>query len=494
MRFAHLADSHLGYRQYGLLEREEDFYNVFEKTIDKIIESEVDFVVHSGDLFDNSRPSINALLCFQNGLARLKEAKIPIYAIAGNHDTVLRKGALPPQKLFEKWGLNVISQNNPCYNYGGVLICGVPFLPKTQRRNLLERYEALAAKANDGIKSIFLSHQGIDKFLNFEDDYGETAYEVSIDELPKNFDYYAMGHIHNYINQEFGKGRLVYPGSMEIWKADEYKNYLKHGKGFCIVDLNTEIPEVERVTVDLPRKFLREYIDYNELDSKLAFIRKELQDLDEKPILDLEIGNANFNPSEVYDKIYAALNDLTLMIRPKYHQKDSGVKLEGIKAGTINPRAMLVEALNEKYNNQEINHLSIDLLDSLSKNNIENAKAISDTYYDENYQFGESDKTKINDSDNGDESDFVSLNDFTNDSDEESSTASLNEDDEFSLNEEYDSNVEFSLNEENESDYEFSLNESIESKNLEEYPDSNEKKENKKSKTFTLDDFSGGGK
>ena len=92
MRFAHLADSHLGYRQYGLIDRETDFYRVFESTVDKIIESDVDFVIHSGDLFENPRPTPRAILEFQNSFLRLKEENIPVYAIAGNHDSVLRKG------------------------------------------------------------------------------------------------------------------------------------------------------------------------------------------------------------------------------------------------------------------------------------------------------------------------------------------------------------------------------------------------------------------
>ena len=105
MKFAHLADTHLGYRQFGLLEREKDFYEVFDKIIDKIIEEKVDFVIHSGDLFDSARPSPSALLAFQKGLLKLKGAGIPIYAIAGNHDVVNRNGAIPPQVLFKKFGL-----------------------------------------------------------------------------------------------------------------------------------------------------------------------------------------------------------------------------------------------------------------------------------------------------------------------------------------------------------------------------------------------------
>ena len=50
MKFAHLADTHLGYRQFGLIEREKDFYEVFEKVIDKIIEEKVDLNIFNGSL------------------------------------------------------------------------------------------------------------------------------------------------------------------------------------------------------------------------------------------------------------------------------------------------------------------------------------------------------------------------------------------------------------------------------------------------------------
>ena len=152
MRFAHLSDSHLGYRQFGILEREQDFYDVFARNIDKIIEMDVDFVIHSGDLFDNNRPSTEALLAFQKALLRLKEAKIPIYAIAGNHDSILRKDALPPQVLFKDIGLNLISPDNPLYNEGAVLICGIPYMPSSQGRALKERYDQLSRIADKYLK------------------------------------------------------------------------------------------------------------------------------------------------------------------------------------------------------------------------------------------------------------------------------------------------------------------------------------------------------
>ena len=86
IKFAHLSDTHLGYRQYGLEKRESDFYNTFTRVIDDIISENVDFVIHSGDLFETNRPPNNAHFTFQKALKKLNDANIPIYTIAGNHD------------------------------------------------------------------------------------------------------------------------------------------------------------------------------------------------------------------------------------------------------------------------------------------------------------------------------------------------------------------------------------------------------------------------
>ena len=138
MRFAHIADTHLGYRQYGLFEREMDFYNHYNLLIDKIIEERPDFVIHSGDLFETSRPPTKALLTAQENFLKFKEEKIPVYAIAGNHDIVMRKNALPPQVLYKKFGLKLIGPKNPYYDHEGIFIGGSPYKSKYHSKSLLK--------------------------------------------------------------------------------------------------------------------------------------------------------------------------------------------------------------------------------------------------------------------------------------------------------------------------------------------------------------------
>ena len=381
MRFAHLSDSHLGYRQFGILEREQDFYDVFARNIDKIIEMDVDFVIHSGDLFDNNRPSTEALLAFQKALLRLKEAKIPIYAIAGNHDSILRKDALPPQVLFKDIGLNLISPDNPLYNEGAVLICGIPYMPSSQGRALKERYDQLSRIADKYLKSILVSHQGIDKWMH------EDTYEIELSQMPENFDYYAMGHVHNYVEEDFGKGKLVYPGSMEIWRTTESNNnYREFGKGFVVVDLSYDTPQVERVKIDLPRKFYKEIIDYNKFDERIHELKGEIQSLDNKPMIDLSVVGGDFESADVYEVIKKTIGENVLNLRPTF--KPDKLLIDEIEIDldkTLDPRSLLHLKVNEKYGREEVNRLSVDLLDNLSVGRIDDAQMISDRFYKDYY-------------------------------------------------------------------------------------------------------------
>ena len=378
MKFAHLADTHLGYRQFGLIEREKDFYEVFEKVIDKIIEEKVDFVIHSGDLFETARPSPNALLVFQKGLLKLKGAGIPMYAIAGNHDMVMRKGAIPPQVVFKKLGLKVISPINTNYMHGDIFIAGLPYYPSSQSKVLKSKLAEISRKAASHDKAILVLHQGIDKYFGYQ-------YELEIGEVPDNFDYYALGHIHNYINDSFGRGRLVYPGSGEIWKSSELQDYKEKGKGFVIVDFDGPKPIVKRVKIDMPREFIKRSLDYNNLESGIAGIKETIKDFDKKPILDLTINNVESDTGVVYEMITEELGDLSLMIRPKFNMvgEESIDEIILSKEG-LDPKELLVKQL-EIYESIEVNKFAMELYDYLSKDRLEESQGLISQFFDEFY-------------------------------------------------------------------------------------------------------------
>ena len=376
MKFAHLADTHLGYRQFGLFERERDFYEVFEKIIDKIIEEKVDFVIHSGDLFDNSRPAPVALLNFQKGLLRLKNANIPVFAIAGNHDSVLRKGSIPPQILFKKFGLKLISPINTNYMFKDVFIGGLPYYTASQDKNLKHKLADLSKKAAEHEKSILVLHQGIDKYFNL-------SYELEIGDIPDNFTYYAMGHLHNYINDDFGKGKLVYPGSSEIWKTSEINDYKENGKGFVIVDLDGAKPIIKRIKIDLPRKFIEKTIDYENLAVEIEEIKKKIMDFDNKPILNLTIENVT-STSYVHEIINEELDDLTLMIRPKFISPgEENIDLIIDKENALGPIEVLSSRL-ESYD-EDITKLAVDLYNLLSKDKMDEAEELIEDFYNKTF-------------------------------------------------------------------------------------------------------------
>ena len=378
MKFAHLADTHLGYRQFGLIEREKDFYEVFEKVIDRIIEEKVDFVIHSGDLFETARPSPNALLVFQKGLLKLKGAGIPMYSIAGNHDTVIRKDSIPPQVIFKKLGLKVISPINTNYMHGDIFIAGLPYYPASQSKSLKSKLAELSKKAANHEKSILVLHQGIDKYFGYQ-------YELEIGDVPDNFNYYALGHIHKYVNDSYGNGRLVYPGSSEIWKTTEISDYKQNGKGFVLVDFDGPKPTVKRIKIDIPREFIRRSLDYNNLESGIDGIKETIKDFDKKPILDLDIYNVESDTNRVYEMISEELGDLALMIRPKFNMVGEESIDEIISHNeSVGPKDLLIEQL-EDYGSEDVNKLAVDLYDYLSKDNLEESGELINHFYEEYY-------------------------------------------------------------------------------------------------------------
>src|SRR2546423_6007414 len=84
--FIHIADTPLGYEQYGVRERFNDFSRAFWDIMAEAAHRPVDFVVIAGDLFNKRAIDAQTLIHAIEGLKKLKDKGIPVIAIEGNHD------------------------------------------------------------------------------------------------------------------------------------------------------------------------------------------------------------------------------------------------------------------------------------------------------------------------------------------------------------------------------------------------------------------------
>lgn len=208
--------------------------------------------------------------------------------------------------------------------------------------------------------------------------------EINLDELPKDFDYYALGHLHNFHETDYGNGCLIYPGSLELDNVNE--NFKKYGKGFCVVDLSGEKPVVERIKVDLERKKYVCTFKYEELDKKLPKLKNEILQLNNPPLLDLTIEGGDFEGAQLREQIYDELGEYVLNLRTYFNPKGSlPNNNKPPQVEEIDVKSLLSERIKEKYNSNETIRLSLDLLDQLSKGNIEDSVVLSNDFFNNFY-------------------------------------------------------------------------------------------------------------
>ena len=106
-RFIHAADLHLDSPFRGLAQtspRLRDLlhsatFQALDRIVSHAIESESDFVLLAGDLYDSSDRSLRALVEFRRQMERLAERDIGAYVVHGNHDPLNGWGSefsMPP--------------------------------------------------------------------------------------------------------------------------------------------------------------------------------------------------------------------------------------------------------------------------------------------------------------------------------------------------------------------------------------------------------------
>ena len=374
VRIAHMSDTHLGYRQYNLEEREKDIYDVLEEMGDKILEEHSDVVIHSGDLFDSPRPSTPAYYAFKKFLKRL-DGRVKFLAVLGDHDKP-KVRSMPPHRLFDdqvkSLGVNGTAEHQQL-SLGGkkVLVAGISNLSRTYRPVLVEELKRLGSLNTDCDCSVLVLHEAVDKFFPFED-----SYEVALTELPKNFNYYAMGHLHSRIRASHGQGELAYPGSSEIIRSDEIAGWEKLGKGFYIADLNGDDVKMTAVNLERIRPQFEVRLDYSRLKEQLdAFIRT-LSSEGKLPVVQVRIEGKGVDRQTVHQALSEALAGKALTFRQTVLE-ESQMQLPELKPGAFHTDQVLSDYLKDI----EVAQLAIEMLKHFKQGDTDGAREVADEYF-----------------------------------------------------------------------------------------------------------------
>ena len=291
MKFSHISDTHLGLVQYGLEEREQDIYNSFNQAIDISIKDKVDFVIFAGDIFHTPTPSGTAILQMANALKRLKQNEIESFFVLGEHD-ISRVRTTPIPYVYHNLEFSkYIGRGEPVY-YKNVMIVGLDKIRKNEMDGLEEKFskiESLASK-HDGHKILVL-HQGIAELNKFDGEINST-------DLPKNFTYYAMGHLHDKFLKQYEhlKGPLVYPGS-----TDMTSNQGDVEKGFFEVDISETDAKPEWKKLDTRLQII-EKIEFEKIDSEIQELNEKISKLEKKPIIKIKIKGDNLERELIESK------------------------------------------------------------------------------------------------------------------------------------------------------------------------------------------------
>lgn len=313
----HFSDTHLGNREYMMDQREQDFYDAFRECLETARMERVDFVIHSGDMFDTWGPSNRALSELRDGLRSLQDKGIPVYMVMGDHDRP-RRVDYPAVKIFDFLGLTLLGTEDldtVMFN-DDTLIAGISNLKGSKKERLGEIYGKADSIAKNSKNSVMISHQGVEGFTHPED------VQVRESQLPKNFSYLAFGHIHvsAFRKQPFP---FSYAGSTEITSSSEIDSFLVDGKGVNIVDLENGEIEFRREKLTTDRAQFRVIADLEHFESEIENTLTRYSRLlhNKKPLVLSEIhGTSDF---ATVKKIMDRYSDRLMFRRPVLIKKST---------------------------------------------------------------------------------------------------------------------------------------------------------------------------
>ena len=268
MRFAHMADLHIG-KKLGPFDLIEDQKYALENALRIIEEAKVDAVFLAGDIYDRTVPSTEAVCladAFLTNLCRIA----PVFVVPGNHDSPERlafgRQLLEPRGLVIAGAYDGQMEKYALFDeYGEICVSLLPFIRPRETEPYFENADFDSAEKavsavierdppKKGVRNIMVTHQFVtgggespilsDSEVNPVGGLSEVSSRVF-----DGYDYVALGHLH--AAQKAGRECVRYAGSPLKYSFSE----TLHRKSLVIGEMDGE----GRVKIELrPIPFLRD--------------------------------------------------------------------------------------------------------------------------------------------------------------------------------------------------------------------------------------------
>jgi exonuclease SbcD len=286
-KFAHIADAHLGANRHPALEPIET--TIFNQVMDKCIEEKVDFILICGDLFHIGIPDLGVVNNCVKKLKEVSDNKIPVYVIFGSHDynpttdsiidILDSSGLIKNIVVGTETDDGKIKLDFTVDEKTGAKITGIHARKGGVEKTYYENLERESLEIEPGFK-IFCLHTGLSEFKPTQIAAMET---IPVSYLPKNFAYYAGGHIHKRIEASLPDFKhIVYPGPIFSAGSQDLEMTAKGEKrGFYIVSFDKKVTDMKFVEIEPCIFVFKEFnVDGKNSIQANQFLESQLQNLE----------------------------------------------------------------------------------------------------------------------------------------------------------------------------------------------------------------------
>ena len=250
MKLIHLSDLHIGKRVNEVSMIDDQEY-ILLQILQIIDEEHPTAVLISGDVYDKTVPSAEAVTLFDDFLCRLAKRKLQVLIISGNHDSPERLAF--GKRLMESSGIHISSVYNGKMDsvtlsdeQGEVSFWLLPFIKPLHVKRFypdesIESYTDACRVAIEQMdidfsgRNVLLTHQFVTGSTTCESEEISVGGSDNVDAAVfERFDYVALGHIHG--PQTIGSNRIRYCGTPLKYSFSEEK----HLKSVTVVELGAK--------------------------------------------------------------------------------------------------------------------------------------------------------------------------------------------------------------------------------------------------------------